>query len=432
MHDVSHQALPNNIGYEQAFLSGLCQDPDSLDRYTTISPECFHLPANRLIFAAVLELRSKGRPVEFLTVKQALNGLNQLDEVGGPHALDALFSFVSTPAITDWYAGEVLTLWRMRTAVRSMRDLDSRLCDPALSPDVDVRSEIESTLSAIGLNFGEPEKTIQQLVAQWNDELESRSRRIAESGVKFGIADLDQAIGSIQPGEICVIGAHTSIGKSALCLSAIDYSTISKGLTCRLFSAEMSNSQILDRLAARQTRISMGSFRNGLFLKTELAALGQFSLQLARSKLLIHERRPIGIVEIASMLRRDKLKRDLKFAVVDYIQLIQAAAKKGSNREQEIADLSSRLKQLALELDVPIIIASQLNRQGEVRESDRIIHDADIALRLAPDTDGCDDHVIATIEKSRNGERGKRIPLTFIGRYQLFEPREQTNDRYDD
>ena len=219
-------------------------------------------------------------------------------------------------------------------------------------------------------------------MAETLEQIEQRGGNEGLSGVLFGLRSLDNELGGIRPGNVCVVASPTSGGKSALAAQAV-LETARRSRPAAIFSYEMSSTEIIERMPAFEGSLSMRAIRFGRFSKPDLDALHQSAETISSYPIYIDEDFSADVDRIANRCRQLKLRRaDLGLVVVDYLQLVppRASSSRNATREREVADISRKIKLLALELRLPIMALSQLNEEGRMRESRSISQDANIVL----------------------------------------------------
>ena len=282
---------------------------------------------------------------------------------------------------------------------------------------------VEKILIGLALGIGRTQKTFRELVQQTLEEVDARAPTDDESllGVRFGLSTLDNELGGgVHPGELCVISADTNIGKSALSLHPILWAARAKR-SVALFSFEMPGTQIVERTLAHEGDLSMRTIRSGKFLSGELAKLHSSAKQISDYAIFVEET-GYDINQVVSRCRYLALRYNIALIVVDYLQLIEPALTRNreTTREREVADISRKLKRLALELKIPVIAVSQLNEQGRLPQSRAIGHDADIVLKLEESDSENAFALDVLIAKHRSAARNKRVTLEFFGEYMRF------------
>lgn len=418
---------PHSIDAEMMVLAAMVQEPFEVEDQVrgALSQQSFFMPHHGLLFSVLLEMMDKRKPIEFTSVKEELRNQGQLEEIGGPESLNEFWSVISPAPAVGHYIRVIREKEALRRAVASAR----RVLEIAQEPGAefsDVRDEIEHALTSVSMQSREPDKSLRQSVLDWHDGLSNRAETIEKRGFFFGVPSVDRAVGALRPGDYCVISAATSGGKSLFAFQGALTSAM-HGLPTACFSLEMSNEQLFDRVFSHMAQVSMNSFSRGRFTERELASLGDNIKRFVDLPIYIEQTRGSDIATIASRLRQLKAKHSIKVAVVDYLQRVRpSVTRRDGGRYLEVAEVSDRLKSLALELDLVMIAPCQLNDNGQTREARSIEHDADVHLQIVRDESGEEDDIFLTIEKHRQGRRWLKIPLLFNGEYMTLEERRST------
>jgi replicative DNA helicase len=416
---------PHSVDSEMMILAAMVQEPLTTESIVrgALTAKSFFMPHHGLLFNLLLEMLAKRKPIGFFTVKETLRDRCQLDEIGGSETLNEFWSVVSPSAATPHYVGIVKEKEILRHAIEAGRKIIELAQEPG-SEFAEIRDQIEQALTTVSLQNHEPEKSLQQLVVEWHDGLSSRAETLQKSGFFFGVPSVDRGIGALRPGDYVVVSAETSGGKSLFAFQGA-LNAAMHGLPTACFSLEMSNDQLLDRMFSHLAQISMNNFSRGQFTKHELAALNDHVRRFVNLPLFIEQRRGSDIATIASKLRQLKSKHGIKVALVDYLQRVRpSVTRRDGSRYLEVAEVSDRLKSLALELDIVLIAPCQLNDDGKTREARSIEHDADVHLQILTDEKGEKDDIFVCIEKHRQGRRRLKIPLRFNGEFMTLEERQ--------
>ena len=436
---------PYSVDYEQALLAACMLDggQDSISRCidNKITANSFYIPAHTEIYNACLALYEVGSPVDELTVGERLNITNKLEKIGGYSYLSEVNNRIETPAHLMFYAQKVKELELTRRVVRfflsGLEDAYSGV------DDVDnFLEKIEQKVLEIGEDrVGETAVSIETHV----DNAVTTLNRIIEkkdscSGVSSGFVDLDKRTFGLHPAEMIVLAARPSMGKTALALNIAENVVLAKNIDDKkkhstlLFSLEMSAEQLAIRLLCGRSGVDMSSVRSGHGSAVDQKKLATAALEFKKSPLWIDESANISILEMRAKARRINSQHGLGLIIVDYLQLVSSSDSRVP-REQQIAEISRGLKAMAKEINVPVIVLSQLNRESEkekrqprlsdLRESGSIEQDADIVLMLSkrfsddgdtPDKNESDECQFVAreliIAKNRNGAVGT-VYLTF-------------------
>lgn len=386
---------PHSLDAERAVLGAVLVDNTLLAAVQDkIQPEHFYRDAHQRIFRILLALGAKGSALDLVTVTEALGASGELDEVGPAYVADLVSSGLRATNI-DHYAAIV----RDKAIRRSLMLRAERLVADAKQADADVDRVIDAGIqSLVGLSGAtSPGDLVAggQLASEalrWLDEVSRRRGTREISGVPTGLPDLDQMTDGFQPGDLVIVGARPSQGKSAL---ALQFALAADG-PCAFFSLEMRRDQLSARALATLGRVDGWAMRKGLLRKDEYERLQHALEQLGESGLAIDESAGLSVPQMTAKARRWQLTRGLRMVVCDYLQLMTPGTVKGrqgQNREQEVAGMTRALKMAAKELQAPILVLAQLNRGTEtardkeptlanLRESGAVEQDADLVLLI--------------------------------------------------
>lgn len=430
--------LPYDLDAEAATLGALLLNREAIIPIAAwLRPEAFYLEKHAWVYAAALACYDRGEPPDIRTVAAELTRRGQLEQIGGLPYLAELTDSVPTSYHVEYYARTV-----ERTAtLRAIIVAGGRIA----AIGYDLRQDSDAALAAAQSELDrlhdrpDPDDGLQPLATLIDAQYEAIARA-AETGeaigrgVAVGLRDLDDLTGGLHGGDLIIVAARPSVGKSALA-SCWAYHVASAGARVDLFSLEMSAEQLTQRLIAIDSGLDHGRIRLGQLrdyeLPTYLASLGR----LAALPLYLDDRPAQRVADIRSRVLRNAARNGVPaLMIVDYLQLM-AGARRAENRVQEVTEISRNLKMLARELDVPIVALSQLNRAVEgrqskipmlsdLRESGAIEQDADIVLFIdrpeLHDRDAEKGVAYLHLAKHRNGAVGV-IPCRFDGTTQRFQ-----------
>jgi len=414
-------------------------------------PDSFHNPAHQEIFTALVEL-SNDTPrsaIDLITLTEALDRKGKLEECGGRAYLSQLICTVPTAANIEQYAEIVHKNAVLRRLIRTSADILNRCFDPQDDLDELLDAIEAEILSVTGLSEGNGAQPVADLMLPAIDHLDKlHSGDLSVMGIQTGYEDLDNLITGLRPGEMTVIASRPSIGKTALALNmALEMAVRENPVGVGFFSLEMSAELLVLRLLCSHARVGLGDIRDGAVSQAKWQQITESGQMLRESRIYIDDTGGLDIMEMRSRARRMKRDWDIGIIFVDYLQLLRANMGKNATRENEVSRISGGIKALAKELDIPIVVLAQLNRQAEqagqrprlshLRESGAIEQDADVVALLHRDREaqmeggasviqeGMDAELI--IAKHRNGPTGI-VPLTFLPRYTRFESRSRYTD----
>jgi len=435
---------PHNLDAEIAVLGGMMQDPNaSATAFGQLRMEgAFYRSAHQTIFNAMLELSAgKGEAsLDPIVLADHLERSSRLEEVGGRSYIMQLIDSVPTAANIDHYIDIVRQNAILRRIIAACTETIMRCYDT----DDDVQTLLDTVEQQIfevaGMNEAKDLLLIKPLVREAVIYLELLMQGNTDMlGLRTGF-DMDRMITGLKPGELFVLAARPSIGKTALALNmAANIAMSSKETPVGIFSLEMPAQQLVLRLICSTARVSMSEFKNGTLSSHRWQHdVGSACEQISNSRIIIDDTGAIDILELRAKARRMCSKHDVKVIFIDYLQLIRGHVSRNANRENEVAMISGSLKAMAKELNIPVVVLAQLNRQAEqgekpklshLRESGAIEQDADVVAILhrdrgvqyeqrEDDTNGIPAELI--IAKNRNGATGT-VDLLFLPRYTRFE-----------
>lgn len=411
---------PHSTESEQAILGGLMLDRNAFDRIADIVTEAdFYVMHHRLIFAAVQRLAEKAVPVDVITVSEALERSCELTNIGGLAYLGAMAQNTPSAANIRRYAETVRDRSILRKLQTIANDLHASCANASDKSFEAIAAEAESRImEAVDRHSGDP-KTLTNVfsdVLRYSDERREHGGSMA--GLATGFGGLDRLTGGIEPGQLVILAARPSVGKTMAALNIADYVT-SNGKSALFFSLEMSAREIGMRLLSAKSGVSVHAMRGGGGSESHWNRMNEQTSRANKQRLLIDDKGAIGVGYIRAKARRIKRQHGLDLVVIDYLQLMTG---KGDNRTQEIGAISRGLKALAKELNVPIIALAQLNRglearpdrrplMSDLRDSGEVEQDADLVAMLhreelhnpAPEWSGLAELII---RKNRNGPLG--------------------------
>ncbi len=416
---------PQNIEAEQSILGSLMLEKEAWDQVADIISESeFYKPAHQKIYASINELHKKNMPVDLITVSNLLSTKGELELVGGADYLVDLVNRTISSANIASYAKIV----RDKSLLRRIIASSSSLIEKAYEEDfVDVESFIDQAEGEF-YKLGEKKKTeglisaIEVVKSSVVKIEELYNRRSDITGVPTGFTMLDRMTSGMQPGELIIIAARPSMGKTAFSLNLAQHMALRAQKTIAYFSLEMSRDAVMMRVLASEARINMKDIRSGKISDNVWPKLINVAGQVSDSKFFIDETSGISPFEVRARARRLKAQVGLDCIIIDYLQLMDLKQKVES-RERAVSEISKTLKSLAKELEIPIIALAQLNRGVEgradrrpmlsdLRESGSIEQDADIIMMLYRDDyyDKDDPEKMGQAEviigKQRNGPTG--------------------------
>ena len=442
MADVAsaERTLPHNLDAEKSVLGAILIRNEAFnDAAELIDSHDFFRDAHRRIFDKMVALSERGDAIDFITLKEELSRASELDEVGGPAYIASLADGVPRSANVEYYARIVKEKSTLRSLIHSANKILVEAYEAEQEPDL-LLDEAERAIFAIA------EDRIRAGFVPLRDLVQSSFTTIeklqqhkgAVTGVPSGFADLDQLTSGFQRGDLVIVAARPSMGKTSFVLNIAQYLGTATDMTVGFFSLEMSKEQLFIRLLTAEARIDAHRFRTGHLGETDYGRLSQALGALAEAHVYIDDSASIGVLEMRAKARRLQAAHGLDLLVIDYLQLMQGRGR-FENRQQEVSAISRSLKGLAKELNIPVIALSQLSRAPEsrgehrpqlsdLRESGALEQDADVVLFIyrpevyekentKPEDQGVAEIIIG---KQRNGPIDT-VKLSFLNQYTRFE-----------
>jgi replicative DNA helicase len=366
--DDFERTPPHDVAAEQCVLGGMLLSKDAIsDVIEMIRPADHYRPAHQLIHEAILDLYSRGEPADAITVANELTRRGEIARVGGAPYLHTLISSVPTAANAGYYARIV----KERAILRRLVEAGTRIVQFGYAGDADADELVDRAQAEVYAvterRTSEDYHSLSEIMPGALDEIEAiGSHGGVLTGVPTGFSDLDVLTNGLHPGQMVVIAARPGMGKSTLALDFARAAAIRNSMTTVLFSLEMARNEITMRLLSAEARVPLQTMRTGQMNDDDWARLARRMSEVADAPLYIDDSPNMSMMEIRAKCRRLKQRHDLKFVIVDYLQLM-SSPKRVENRQQEVSDLSRSLKLLAKELEVPVVALSQLNRGPEQR-----------------------------------------------------------------
>lgn len=415
---------PQNIEAEQSLLGALLIDKDAIVQVAEIlHPIHFYRTEQHgKIFESILTLYEKREPIDLVTVTEKLKQADSLDIAGGPAYLTTLVNTVPTSAHVEHYARIV----KEHAVRRNLIAQATRLIETGYDESTPLEQILESAQASIFSLSQEsikrdfvPLKDLLTISFDRLDELQKSSGKLR--GVPTGFKDLDNKLAGFQDSNLIIFAARPGQGKTSFVLNVAQFVAVKENLPVGIFSLEMSQEELIDRLLVGQADIDAWKLKTGKLDEADFDRLSLAMGELAEASLFIDDTPGLSLAEIRTKARRLQLEHGLKLLIVDYLQLIRG--RNLENRVQEVSEISQGLKNLARELKIPILAVSQLSRAVEargsrrpqladLRESGAIEQDADVVMFIYRENPENMEDVTLDIQKHRNGPTGE-IKLFF-------------------
>jgi replicative DNA helicase len=438
---------PADLEAEKSVLSALLLDNSAIHAaFIEVKPEDFYHPAHRALFQAMVSLRDENAPVDLHTLSDYLTRNKLMERVGGPMMLAEIADYETTPAHVVPHARIVRDKAVKRRLISTATEIVELGFDDGERADL-LLDQAEARIFEIGRQTArETFRSLQNEMQNTFDYVEKVMDRRGElTGVPTGFKELDEKTGGLQPGELVILAARPSMGKTALALNIARNAAVFHGKRVAIFSLEMTAQALVLRLLSSEAEVDQSKLRSGYLTNQDYHRLRDAASAISHADIWIDDSGLITVLEMKAKCRRMKAERGLDLVMVDYLQLAHGDGR-SERREQEISEISRGLKALAKELEIPVLALSQLNRGPEsrpgkdkrpmladLRESGAIEQDADVIAfiyrdwfynRDDPSTENLAELIIA---KQRNGPTGT-IELTFQSRLARFLDRSGHGD----
>ncbi|MFJ8264048.1 replicative DNA helicase [Rummeliibacillus sp. NPDC094406] len=386
---------PHNQEAEQSVIGAIFLEPQALITASEILiPEDFYRSAHQIIFQTMLRLSDQGKAIDVITVTEELSSHNELDDIGGISYITEIANAVPTAANVGYYAQIVSEKAVLRRLIR----VATKIAEDGYTREDEVDallSEAERKVMEVAnrKNAGDFKHVKDVLVETYANVEQLQNRKGDITGIPTGFRDLDRLTAGFQRGDLIIVAARPSVGKTAFALNVAQAVGTQTTENVAIFSLEMGAEQLVMRMLCAEGNIDAQVLRTGALNSEDWRKLTMATGTLSRAGIYIDDAAGVRVSEIRAKCRRLKQERGLGMILIDYLQLIQGSGGAGANRQQEVSEISRSLKALARELEVPVIALSQLSRgveqrqdkrpmMSDLRESGSIEQDADIVAFL--------------------------------------------------
>ncbi len=443
-----HLQPPHSLEAERAVLGACMLDAQAANQVRElVRADDFYSQSHQLIFACIAALVDEGKPCDLVTVGDALRVSGDLDQAGGLEYLSGLLDAVPAPAAAPYYARIVAEKAQARSLLSAIEQVQRSAYEDGLSA-AELVELAERSVFQIATDRRQGEL---HPLAELLPQVYVLMSEIKAAGGVTGIPtfnDLDKKyLSGLQKGDLILLAARPGCGKTSMAINIAQNAAARHGKVVAVFSLEMPKEQLVQRMLCTEAKVDHSRVRKGMASKSDFVRLKNGVSALSKAQIYIDDTMSVSASEMRSKCRKLKTERGLDLVVIDYIQLMQAAAgRKVENRQLEVAEISRSLKAMAKELDVPVLALSQLSRQAEIgkeapglahlRESGALEQDADVVLMLYRQKEnatgaetaeedeswkksGDGDQVEVIVAKHRNGPTGS-VMMQFIKQYTLF------------
>jgi replicative DNA helicase len=443
---------PQDVKLEEVVIGAMLLEKEA---YTIVADilkqECFYREEHQYIFEAITKLSLNGNPIDMLTVTEELRRMGKLEEAGGAFYIAQLTNRVASAAHIEYHSRIIFQKFIQREIIRLSGIFQTQAYDETVDVE-DLLEEAESSLFLLSQgNMTKEAEPISQVIVEAIEKIQLAAKKPEGlSGVPSGFIKLDSITSGWQNSDMIIIAARPSMGKTAFVLTMARNMAVKYKQAVAIFSLEMPNVQLANRLIISETELDAEKIKNGKLSTEEWNHFYNKIRDLENAPIFIDDTAGLSIFELRAKCRRLKKMHDIKIIIIDYLQLMNASGIKISNRQEEVSIISRSLKALAKELNIPIIALSQLNRNVEarkggyleirphlsdLRESGAIEQDADMVLlihrpevlKIYEDNENVSTLGVAEIiiAKHRNGRTGE-VKLSFRPEVIRFEDRDET------
>src|SRR5256714_12789619 len=425
---------PSAVEAEMCLLASMMLDKDMIGQVVQIvDREAFYQADHQIIFDIVVKLYEQNRPIDGVIIREELAKRQLLEEVGGLPYLAQILNTVPSSAHGAHYAGIVREKSLLRQLIAASNNILRDAYAPHEQADLVVDKAEKQIFEIAQKKVGGAMVPLESVLHEVFEMIENRGQR----GLETGFFDLDDMMNGLQNGEMIIVAARPSMGKTAFAMNVIEHVAADSRLPCAVFSLEMSKQQLAQRMLCSRGQIDAHKLRKGLLQAHEYAHLANVVGELAKAPIWVDDSPGLTPLELRAKARRLKMQHDVKLIMIDYMQLMDNPGPE--NRQQQISEISRGIKSVARELGVPVVALSQLNRASEgrdghrprmsdLRESGSIEQDADVIALLhredyyrMAEPDFVPDNIAEVIiAKQRNGPTGT-VKLTFMNKTTRFE-----------
>ena len=367
--NINPEIPPNDFEAEQAVLSCMIFDIDGISiAYEMLKAEDFYRPEHKILFEAMISMYSNSQQVDVITLKNKLESMNMLNNVGGYEYIIELYNIVSTSALTKQYTDIVKEKSIRRKILKASKDINVLTFDNT-EPIENIVEKAEKIIESIGdSNNLDDFSPISQVLETSIENIENLYRNKSKvTGIETGFADFDMKTSGLQNSDFILIAGRPSMGKTAFAINIAQYAALRKNVTTAIFSLEMSKEQLVNRMICTEALVDAQKLRTGDIQSDDWYKIAEAVSSLSEAPIYIDDKSSITIPELRAKCRRLKKDKDLGLVVIDYLQLMNGSTR-NENRQQEISAISRALKGLARELNVPVVALSQLSRAVEQRK----------------------------------------------------------------
>jgi replicative DNA helicase len=428
---------PQNVEAEMAVLGAMLLEEEAIAKAIEIlNIDSFYRDSHRYIFKSILDTYEKGKPADIVTISENLRLEGNLEKAGGVAYISSLLNTVPSAANIDYYASIVREKALLRKLINTATDIVAKGYESSNDVDGLLDSAEQMIFDIAEKKIGESFYSLKQIIKDSFDSIDELFKgRTPVTGLSTGLVDFDIQTAGLQPSDLIIIAGRPSSGKTALAMTIASHLGIEMKVPVAIFSLEMSKEQLVRRFLCAEARVDAHKLRTGYLKDNDWGKLARASGRLSEATIFIDDSPTLTPLEVRAKARRLKSREKIALVIVDYLQLMHYHGRVES-RQQEISQISSSLKALARELNVPVVALSQLSRAVEartdhrpqlsdLRESGAIEQDGDLIAFIYreelynpnPENVGLAELIIG---KQRNGPVGS-LKLTFLKEFTRFE-----------
>ncbi|MCD7763041.1 MAG: replicative DNA helicase [Lachnospiraceae bacterium] len=430
------RVMPHSTEAEQSVIGAMLMDRDAVTVASELLlPDDFYQKQYGILFDAMTAMHREDKPIDLVTLQNRLKEMDVPPELSSMEFVRDMITSVPTSANVKYYAQIVSEKAQLRRLIRTSEEIATACYAGKETTEVIMEDTEKKIFQVLQQKSSEDFTPIKEIVLNALDRIEAASRsKGSVTGLATGFIDLDYKTSGFQPSDLLLIAARPSMGKTAFALNIAEYMAFRNNLTVALFSLEMSKEQLVNRLFAMESRVDSQALRTGNLNDSDWTSLIEAAGVIGKSNLIIDDTPGISVSELRSKCRKYKLEHNLDIIMIDYLQLM-TGSRRSESRQQEISDISRSLKEIARELQVPVVALSQLSRAVEqrpdhrpmlsdLRESGAIEQDADVVMFLYRDDyynhdTQKKDVAEVIIAKQRNGPIGT-VELAWLPRFTKF------------
>jgi replicative DNA helicase len=435
---LAHRVPPHDIEAEVCVLGSMMIDMHTIDVVVQVTnADHFYRPAHQQLYTVLVEMRSATKAIDLITVREELSRRSLLDTIGGQEYLLQLVEGVPTAANAEYYAKIVRDKALLRELIEAGAEITREAYESPEEASFVVDRAEHRVFEIAQQQIGSQMMSLNDLIQDTFQKLEAHDGSHI-TGSASGYHVLDEMTTGFHAGEMLILAARPSMGKTSLLLNMVEYMAVYDHLPIGVFSLEMSGQQVAERLLVSRARYDMQKLRRGMITPEEWPDLQSAAHELANAQIFIDDSPMLTPIQLLAKARRLKAAHDIQCIFLDYLQLMTYVGRANSRQEQ-ITEISRSIKALARELEIPVVVAAQLNRgpadrpghrprMSDLRESGSIEQDADVVMLLHNEDyfhrgeesyqpTGVTELIVA---KQRNGPTGI-VPLTFLPQYTRFE-----------